>query len=240
MTKAVDHGLTASRSIWSRGRVGLLSAHPVEGPSPATAGRRRRWKGLIAATFLALGPVSASADELVLTLQPEKTSVTFRVRAPILDIDGVLALDSGQIRFDPDTGMAAGQITIDLRQARTGNWLRDREMRTLVLETERWPLAVFRPDRVLGALARSGVSDLMLAGIVVVHGAEHAFVLPVKVDVSGDAMSAEAVFEIPYVAWGLRNPSLFFLRVAPVAAVTVKAEGSLQPDSLARHAVSAP
>jgi polyisoprenoid-binding protein YceI len=217
-----------------------LPTHPVEGTSPVTAGRRRRWKGLVAATFLALGPASASADELVLTLQPEKTSVTFRVRAPILDIDGVLALDSGQIRFDPDTGMAAGQITIDLRQARTGNWLRDREMRTLVLETERWPLAVFRPDRVLGALARSGVSDLVIAGIVVVHGTEHAFVLPVKVDLSGDAMSAEAVFEIPYVAWGLRNPSIFFLRVAPVAAVTVKAEGNLRPDSLARHAVSAP
>ena len=236
----MDHGLTASRCIWSRGRVGLLSAHPVESPRPAAAGRRRRWKGLVAAAFLALGPVSASADELVLTLQPEKTSVTFRVRAPIVDIDGVLALDSGQIRFDPDTGMAAGQIAIDLRQARTGNWLRDREMHTLVLESAQWPLAVFRPDRVLGALARSGVSDLMLAGIVVVHGAEHAFVLPVKVDVSGDAVSAEAVFEIPYVAWGLRNPSIFFLRVAPVAAVTVKAEGSLQPDSLARHAVSAP
>jgi hypothetical protein len=38
------------------------------------------------------------------------------------------------------------------------------------------------------------------------------------------------VFEIPYVLWGLRDPSLLFLRVAPVALVTVKARGDLRAD----------
>jgi hypothetical protein len=108
-------------------------------------------------------------------------------------------------------------------------------MHKLVLETERYPLAVFKPDRVLGTLPPSGLSDLILAGIVDVHGAEHAFAAPVSVDVSGDTVSAEAIFEIPYVAWGLRDPSFLFLRVAPVAAVTVTTEGGFRSDAVARR-----
>jgi hypothetical protein len=69
----------------------------------------RGWTGLVVAAVVALGGSAASAEELVLVLPPEKTSVTFRVRATALDIDGVLALDSGQIRFDSDTGRASAR-----------------------------------------------------------------------------------------------------------------------------------
>jgi hypothetical protein len=82
----------------------------------------------------------------------------------------------------------------------------------------------------LGTLTPSGTSDLVLAGIVTMHGVEHAMVVPVRATVSGDTVSAEALFEIPYVAWGLRDPSLLFLRVAPVAVVSVKARGDLRPE----------
>ena len=58
--------------------------------------------------------------------------------------------------------------------------------------------------------------------------------LPVRVSASGETVSAEAVFEVPYVAWGLRNPSLFFLRVAPIAAVSLKAEARLHLDEASR------
>jgi polyisoprenoid-binding protein YceI len=187
--------------------------------------------GLLIAAVAALAPVAAYSEELVLTLAPEKTSATFRVSATVLDIDGVLAMGPGQIRFDSATGAASGQITIDLRGTKTGSRLRDWEMHRRVLETERYPLVVFRLDRMLGTLAPSGTSDLVLAGIVTMHGAEHAMVVPVKATVSGDTVSAEALFEIPYVAWGLRDPSLLLLRVAPVAVVTVKARGDLRADS---------
>jgi len=187
--------------------------------------------GLLIAAVAALAPVAAYSEELVLTLAPEKTSATFRVTATVLDIDGVLPVGPGQIRFDSATGVASGQITIDLRGTKTGSRLRDWEMHRRVLETERYPLVVFRLDRMLGTLAPSGTSDLVLAGIVTMHGAAHAMVVPVRATVSGDTVSAEAVFEIPYVVWGLRDPSLLFLRVAPVAVVTVKARGDLRADS---------
>ena len=62
------------------------------------------WKEFLAITTVVVAPLVASAEERVLILEPEKTSVTFTVKATGHDVDGVLALDSGQIRFDPDTG----------------------------------------------------------------------------------------------------------------------------------------
>ncbi len=192
------------------------------------------WKGAFAMTALVLCPLRASTEPLVLKLSPDKTSLTFTVKATGHAIEGLLALDSGEIRFDPDTGTASGQVSIDLRRAGTGNRLRDREMHASVLETERYPVATFRPSRVIGSLAPSGPSDLVLAGFLSLHGVDHSLTLPVRARVAGDTVSAETTFEIPYVAWGLRNPSLLFLRVAPVAAVNLRTEASLRPEERSR------
>jgi polyisoprenoid-binding protein YceI len=182
---------------------------------------------MVAITAVVLCPLTAWAEPLVLRLLPDKTQLTFTVKATGHAIDGAIALASGEIRFDTDTGAASGEVTIDLRRAGTGNRLRDHEMHSSVLESEQYPVAIFRPGRVVGSLARSGSSELMLAGILGFHGVDHSLTLPVQVIVAGDTVVAATAIDIPYVAWGLRNPSLLFLRVAPIATVSLKTEGSL-------------
>jgi len=186
-----------------------------------------RWKSVLVITAAVLAPLAASAEERLLTLRPEKTSVTFNLKATAHEVNGVLALEAGQIRFDSATGAASGQITIDLRRAETGNSLRDREMHKTVLETERYPQIVFRPERLEGVVADSGISNVVVLGTVVVHGDEHKLRLPARIKVDDERVSAEVTFGVPYVEWGLHNPSFFVLRVAPVVAVTVVTEGVL-------------
>ena len=186
------------------------------------------------ALALALYPIDAAAESFVLTFSPDKTSLTFTVAATGHVIEGFLVLDSGEIHFDPETGVASGQVLIDLRRAVTGNRLRDREMHTSVLETEQYPVATFRPNRITGAFVPSGPSELVLAGVLNIHGAEHSMTLPVRVKAAGETVSVETMFEVPYVAWGLRNPSFLFLRVAPIVAVSLRTEASLHPEDKAR------
>lgn len=187
----------------------------------------RPGREMIAIAALVFYPFTAWAEPLVLRLFPDKTSLTFTVKATGHAIDGAIALAHGEIRFDADTGEASGEVTIDLRRAATGNRLRDHEMHSSVLESEHYPVAIFRPSRVVGTFARSGPSELMLPGILSFHGVDHSLTLPVRVAVTGDTVVAAAAIEIPYVAWGLKNPSLLFLRVAPIATVSLKTEGSL-------------
>lgn len=193
-----------------------------------------RWTGIFLSIAATVGPLGATAQEHVLILQAAKTSVTFTVKATGHDVEGALPFAFGHIRFDPETGVASGELTVDVRRSRTGNSLRDWEMHRSVLESERYPVAVFRPKRVQGTLAPSGTSDLVLAGIVIFHGSEHALNVPVRATISGDSVTAEAAFDVPYVAWGLRNPSMLFLQVSPVVAVTVRTEASLRVDGAGR------
>ena len=53
---------------------------------------------------------------------------------------------------------------------------------------------------------------------------------------AGGRVVAETSFEIPFVAWGLRDPSFMVLRVAKVVSVTVRAEGELRRSSQAAEA----
>ena len=174
-------------------------------------------------------PVIASAEERWVALSPKETSVTFKLEATGHEVNGVLPVQSGRIQFEPGSRTVSGEVTIDARRAVTGNRLRDRQMHDEVLESERFPLIVFRPDRVTGTLPSSGTSDITIHGVVSMHGADHAVTLPARVTQSSDRIRAEMTFDIPYVDWGLRNPSFLFLRVARVVTVTVKLEGDVRP-----------
>jgi hypothetical protein len=59
------------------------------------------------------------------------------------------------------------------------------------------------------------------------HGADHAVALPCKVQTSDGALRATTQFTIPYVAWGLKNPSSFLLHVGDNVEISISAEGKL-------------
>ena len=54
------------------------------------------------------------ADERTVTLEPENTHVDFLLSATGHDVSGSFALTAGEIRFDPQTGAASGEIDVDL------------------------------------------------------------------------------------------------------------------------------
>jgi len=53
--------------------------------------------------------------------------------------------------------------------------------------------------------------------------------IPLRVEIVGGRFTAVSSLEIPYVEWGLEDPSTFLLRVAKVVEVTVAAEGTVRP-----------
>ena len=181
-----------------------------------------------------LAAVSVHAQQQVLVLDPQASTVSFTLKATGHEVEGGFALKSGRIAFDRATGEAAGEITIDLKGAQTGNKSRDKTMQEEVLETQKHPTAVFRAERVRGTVPESGAGQLTLDGTLSFHGADHKVSLPAKVDVQNGRVKADAQLEIPYVEWGLHDPSILMLRVAKVVTVKVRAEGTLEAGEGAR------
>jgi polyisoprenoid-binding protein YceI len=93
----------------------------------------------------------------------------------------------------------------------------------------KYPEITFRPDRVDGKVADPGTSTVQVHGILSIHGSDHQITIPVKVQVFADHWIADAHFTVPYVQWGIKNPSSFLLRVSESVEVDVHATGANPP-----------
>jgi polyisoprenoid-binding protein YceI len=187
---------------------------------------------LLAAPFA--GPERAQAAEQTLRLEPSASKVTFELPATGHTVRGQLTLVSGEVRFDATTGQASGQIVIDAKSAKTGNGSRDKKLHGEVLESARFPTFTFTAERLEGTVAAAGESRVTLHGKLTIHGAEHPFALPAKITVTEGRLTAKTQFAIPFVDWGMEDPSVLFLRVEKSVAVTVDAQGRLESPAAAR------
>jgi len=58
-----------------------------------------------------------------------------------------------------------------------------------------------------------------------IHGRDHEMTIPVRVQMQNASVTARAKFTVPYVSWGMRDPSTFVLQVAKSVDVDVTLEG---------------
>lgn len=154
------------------------------------------------------------AQETVVTLDQAHTKVEFTVGSSLHTVHGTFKLKDGQIRFDPATGKASGAITVDATTGDSENEGRDKKMHQHVLESQKFPEIVFTPTLVKGAMAARGASQVEVSGVFRLHGQDHDLTLAVTVEPSapGD-LQATTKFSVPYIRWGLKNPSNFLLKV---------------------------
>ena len=52
--------------------------------------------------------------------------------------------------------------------------------------------------------------------------------MDVQTSCNGDRLRATMAFDIPYVAWGMKDPSNFLLKVSKSVHMTIEAGGLLQ------------
>ena len=109
--------------------------------------------------------------------------------------------------------------------AQSGNGSRDKKMHKDVLETAKFAEATFVPGRVEGEWAAQGPSRLTFTGTLQLHGGDHPLKLEAQVRKAGNGYTADAKFVVPYVEWGLRNPSFFAFRVEDKVTVEINASG---------------
>jgi polyisoprenoid-binding protein YceI len=175
----------------------------------------------LAALFLTFAPV-LHAQDVVVDFDPAATQVNFTLGATLHTVHGRFKLKSGQIHFDPATGKAGGQIILDATSGNTDNSSRDNKMHGEILESAKFPEITFSPTQVtgpVGDLLAGKPAELQVAGIFRLHGHDHPMTIPVSVTPGPEQgparrLDASTKFDVPYIAWGLKNPSTFVLRVA--------------------------
>jgi polyisoprenoid-binding protein YceI len=174
-------------------------------------------------------PAPKPASEIVLTVDPAQSTVHFTVGSTLHNVHGTFAFKSGAIHFDLDTGKAGGEFLVDTASGESGDDSRDARMKKEILEAPKFPEMIFHPREVEGKVDPSGASDVKLHGIFSIHGADHEITAIVHAQLTGDRWTATAQFDVPYIAWGIKNPSNFFLKVKPVVNVDLEMSGRQSP-----------
>jgi hypothetical protein len=172
-----------------------------------------------------------AATQIVLSVDPAKSTVHWTVESSLHTVHGTFHVKRGTLSVDPATGKTSGEIVVDATSGESGNDSRDRRMHKEILESSQYSEVVFRPDRADGTMVSQGNSSLKLHGIFSLHGADHALSVPTQATLKDDQWKGTATFEVPYIEWGLKNPSNFLLKVKPVVEVQLDLAGSIRGEA---------
>ena len=176
---------------------------------------------------LVLFSAAALAQDQVFEADPAQSRVEFTLDDVLHTVHGSFQLKRGAVQFNTATGAASGEIVLDAASGNSGSKARDRKMKHDVLETEKYPDITFTVQHVAGSVNGRGDSSVQLEGLMMLHGQSHPMTLTVPVHTDAGVTSADTYFVVPYVNWGLKNPSTLFLRVSDKVQIAVHMSGHL-------------
>jgi polyisoprenoid-binding protein YceI len=158
-------------------------------------------------------------------LRSHHTVVAFHLAGNLHDVHGTFALESGTLAVDPERGVATGTIVVNATSGESGNTSRDARMTSSILDADHFPDVRFRAERVEGHPDADGAFRATLYGVLTLRGDDHDVAITVAGILAGDLLRAHARLTVPYVAWGLPDPSILMLTVAKTVDIDVTTEG---------------
>lgn len=166
---------------------------------------------------------------MVFTLDAKESEVRIILGATLHTVDGRAALEPATFRWNTDTGSASGRAVIQTSRLRTGIDARDEKMREDVLQSALHPEVVFEATGFELRQAGAEKMRFVLKGKLTLLGTGHEIELETHAHLRPDkSWKARADLNLPYVQWGLTDPSLPFFSVDKYVLVEVKAVGSLE------------
>jgi polyisoprenoid-binding protein YceI len=181
---------------------------------------------LFLAIPLAIAPLALAQQE-TFTVNPDASKVGFTLGGTGHHVDGTFHVESGKIDFDPGAGKISGSVVVAAGSGNSGEPGRDKKMNSDVLDTAHFAEVTFAPNSYQGSIAPSGDSTIQVSGVFTLHGTAHDITVPMQIHIEGTAINTKGKFTIPYVKWGLKDPSIFILKVAKEVDIDLALSGQL-------------
>src|SRR5665213_1526526 len=180
----------------------------------------------IFAVTVLLAP-AALAQHRTFTVNPGASEVKMTLKTTHEVVNGTFRDRSGTIEFDRGTPKMSGSVVVLAGSGKTGNGSRDKKMNKDILKVEQHPTVSFEPKSYAGAIAPSGDSTIQVTGIFTLLGTPHEITIPMVVHLDGTSATAKAHFVVPYVQWGLKNPSFLIWKADNDVAIDLNLVGTI-------------
>jgi hypothetical protein len=180
----------------------------------------------IFALVVILAP-AALAQRQTFVATPDASEVRITLKTTHEVVNGTFHIQSGSIEFDRSAHEMSGSVVVLAGSGNTGNGSRDKKMKKDILAVEQHATVSFEPKSYTGAIAPSGDSTIQVAGIFTLLGTPHQITIPILVHLEGTTATAKAHFVIPYIQWGLKDPSFMFWKADKDVAIDLFLTGPL-------------
>jgi polyisoprenoid-binding protein YceI len=174
---------------------------------------------------------AALAQHRTFTVNPDSSQVSFSLSGTGHHVQGTFHVQSGSIDFDTKAQTISGSVVVAAGSGNSGDKGRDKKMNSDVLEVEKFTEVSFAPKSYQGTIAASGDSTIQVSGTFTLHGAAHDIVVPMQLHFDGANLTAKGKLTVPYVQWGLKDPSVFILKVAKDVEIDLALSGQVSPGS---------
>jgi polyisoprenoid-binding protein YceI len=129
------------------------------------------------------------------------------------DAVGTTSSVTGTLVIMPDGSINSGQskLTIDLRNLKSDQDMRDGYIQKRTLETDKFPVAEFVPKRVQGLpspLPTTGQAGIQLVGDMTIHGTTSEVTWTGVATFSKDQVAGRATTNFTFASFGLTKPTL--------------------------------
>jgi polyisoprenoid-binding protein YceI len=180
-----------------------------------------------AALALPLCAATALAQRQTFTANPDASQVAMTLKTNHEIVNGTFHLQSGAIDFDRSSATLSGSVVVSAVGGKTGNDSRDKKMSKDVLQVEKYATVSFAPKSYTGAIALSGDSTIQVTGIFTLIGQPHEVTVPMQIHIEGSACTAKAHLVIPYVQWGLKDPSFMMWKAEKETTIDLTLVGKI-------------
>ena len=167
------------------------------------------------------------AQQQSFKVNPDSSEVKMTLNTTHEVVHGAFHVQSGRIEFDRATAKLSGSVVVLASSGKTGNDSRDHKMTKDILQVEKYATVSFEPSTYTGAIAPSGDSNLQVTGIFTLLGTPHQITIPMMVHLEGVNATAKAHFVVPYIQWGLKNPSFLFWKADNDVAIDLNLAGTI-------------
>jgi polyisoprenoid-binding protein YceI len=169
----------------------------------------------------------AYAQHQTFTIAPDASTVAYSLGGSAHDTHGSFHIKDGSIDFDRTAGTISGSVEVAAGSGNSGNQSRDKKMTNDVLDATHFADVTFVPHSYQGTIGPTGDSTIQVTGTFTLHGVPHDITIPMQVHIDGVHCVAKAHFSVPYVKWGLKDPSMFILKVSKEVDIDLTLAGNL-------------
>ncbi len=181
----------------------------------------------VLALALALAP-AALAQHQTFTINSDASEVKMKLNTTHEVVNGTFHVESGSIGFDRGATKMSGNVVVAAGSGKTGNGSRDKKMNKDILKVDQYTTVSFAPKTYTGTIPASGDATIQVSGVFTLLGTPHDLTIPMQIRIDGTKATAKAQFVVPYVQWGLKNPSFLVWKAENDVAINLDLAGQIQ------------